>query len=263
MSHTEILIPECPIPKFSFRNVPYRSFKCQNVPYRSIKFGMSHTEFLIPECPIPKFSFQNVPYRNSHSRMSHTEILIPECPIPKFQMPECPIPKFQIRNVPYRNVPYRNFSYLNVPYRNYHSRNVPYRNYHSQNVPYRNYHSRNVLYQILIPECPIPNSHTVIFLKFLTLPFNIFLGTPTYSSITWYHKNLCSEEIVPISGVAGFTQSLNKLSIIPTSVNTFLPGIYICGVARFSVEYIGTASITVSSVTDTISFDLALSVSYI
>ncbi|KAI6653367.1 Tyrosine-protein phosphatase non-receptor type 7-like [Oopsacas minuta] len=85
-------------------------------------------------------------------------------------------------------------------------------------------------------------------------------GSPTYTSLNWYHKNPCSEETVQISGTeSGLSISPSTLTIIPTYVTNFLPGEYICVAERYSIEFSGSAVLTVTSLTDTVTIDPPIS----
>ena len=89
------------------------------------------------------------------------------------------------------------------------------------------------------------------------------LGTPSYQTIKWFHRNPCSEEEVEILGTeTGFSLSNNEvLDFIPSQVVDFFSGDYICEVERYSVKYRGSASLTLTSLTDSVTISSPLAVS--
>ena len=89
-------------------------------------------------------------------------------------------------------------------------------------------------------------------------------GIPTYETIKWFHKNPCSEEETEILGTeSGFSLSNPEvLTVIPKLVVNFLSGDYICEVERYSLKYRGSASLTVTSLTDSVTINPNLTVSF-
>ena len=90
------------------------------------------------------------------------------------------------------------------------------------------------------------------------------LGIPTYETVKWFHRNPCSEEKIEILGTEfGFSLTNPEvLAVTPNEVVDFLSGDYICEVERYSVKYSGSASLTVTSSTDSVTINSPLAVSY-
>lgn len=73
-------------------------------------------------------------------------------------------------------------------------------------------------------------------------------GSPTFSTLKWYHQNLCSDKLTEIMNAdQGYVITSNTLTITPNTVTRFLPGLYICFVERFSSNYSGSASLSLIS----------------